>query len=256
MRALTPILPGRSAVASVAEHYDRHLGPVYAWMVGDVGAAMDRGRDELRALGIRPGATGRAVDLGAGVGLHAVPLAELGFAVLALDACAALVAELRGRAGGLPVRAVEGDLLRFTEHLAGPVDVIVCMGDTLTHLPGREAVEALLARVAAALAPRGVFVATFRDYASTELEGTRRFIPVRSDESRSLTCFLEYARDVVAVHDLLHERGEAGWQLRVSSYPKLRLDPAWVADALTGLGLTVRRDTAPGGMVRIVAHRV
>lgn len=243
-------------MASVAEHYDQHLGPVYSWMIGDVGAAIDRSRDELRALGLRPGSTGNAVDLGAGPGQHAIPLAELGFSVLALDTCATLVEELRRRAGGLPIRVVEGDLLRFGKQLSGPVDVILCMGDTLTHLPSREAVGTLLREVAVALAVPGAFLVTFRDYASTELEGTRRFIPVRSDEARSLTCFLEYAEEIVTVHDLLHERRDAGWQLRVSSYPKLRLGPTWVADTLMRLGLVVQQDTAPNGMVRILAQRV
>jgi SAM-dependent methyltransferase len=242
-------------VAKVSDHYDRHLGPVYTWMVGDVEAALERNREELRGLGLRPGSTGVAVDLGTGPGLHAVPLAQLGFSVVAIDACAALVRELRARAGTWPIRALEGDLLSFQRHLDGPVDAILCLGDTLTHLPSRASVEALLEEVAAALAPEGVFIATFRDYASAPLEGVRRFIPVRSDERRSLTCFLEYGEETVTVYDLLHERAEEGWQFRVSSYPKLRLPPAWVAERLAALGLTPQQEMTPGGMVRIVARR-
>lgn len=242
-------------MSSVSEHYDRHLGPVYSWMIGDIDAAIDRNREELRALGLRPGPTGIAVDLGAGPGLHAISLAMLGFSVLALDTCAPLVEELRQRAGDLPVRAVEGDLLGFREWLDGSVDAILCMGDTLTHLPSQEAVKILLGEVAATLATPGVFITTFRDYVSTALEGSRRFIPVRNDEARSLTCFLEYAEEIVTVYDLLHEREDTGWQLRVSSYPKLRLDPAWVAGTLTTLGLAVQQDTISNAMVRIVARR-
>jgi hypothetical protein len=39
-------------VTTVSEHYDRHLGPVYSWMHGDLQAALARGGAELRALGI------------------------------------------------------------------------------------------------------------------------------------------------------------------------------------------------------------
>lgn len=216
---------------------------------------MERSREELRALGVRPGSTATAVDLGAGPGLHAIPLAELGFSVLAIDACGPLVEELRSRTGTLPVRAVEGDLREFRQYLDGPADAMLCMGDTLTHLPDREAVEALLKDVAAALAAPGVFVTTFRDYASVTLSGTQRFIPVRSDATRSLTCFLDYGEETVTVYDLVHEWGEGGARFSVSSYPKLRLSPDWVAEKLTGLGLSVQRDTTPSGMVRIVARR-
>jgi SAM-dependent methyltransferase len=243
-----------SSVASVAEHYDGHLGPVYRWMVGDIMAAMERSRAELHAVGIVPGATGLAIDLGAGLGLHAIPLARLGFEVVAIETSSPMAEELRRETGDLPVRAVEGDLRRFREYVSGLADVIACMGDTLTHLPSQEAVAQVLDDVAATLASPGVFVATFRDYTRAGPAGTARFIPVRSDEARILTCFLEYGEGTVTVHDLLHERTDAGWQLRASSYPKLRLDPAWVVGRLEAVGLSARQEAGPGGMVRIVAR--
>jgi hypothetical protein len=70
---------------------------------------------------------------------------------------------------------------------------------------------------------------------------------------RILTCFLEYADTTVTVHDLLHQREGASWRLSASSYSKLRLSPEWVAERLSSLGLSVRRDTVPGGMIRIAA---
>ena len=72
---------------------------------------------------------------------------------------------------------------------------------------------------------------------------------------RILTCFLEYGEQQVTVYDLLHEREGAGWQQRVSSHPKLRLDPQWVVAKLTALGLNARREAGFGGMVRIVAAK-
>jgi hypothetical protein len=41
----------------------------------------------------------------------------------------------------------------------------------------------------------------------------------------------------------------------VSSYPKLRLAPAWVAEQLSAQGLKARIETAPAGMVRVIATR-
>jgi 2-polyprenyl-3-methyl-5-hydroxy-6-metoxy-1,4-benzoquinol methylase len=236
-------------------HYETHLGPIYSWMVGDIDAAFARSAAELASLHLPKTAGGGALDLGAGFGLHALPLARLGYAVTAVDNCRALLAELKVRAHDLPIKTVHADIAAFGAYVSQPLDVILCMGDTLTHLPDRASVESLLGQSAAALTPGGMFVATFRNYVAAALESERRFIPVRSDARRILTCFLEYGAAEVTVYDLLHEREGEVWRQRVSSYQKLRLDPQWVASKLTALGLTVRRDAAPGGMVRIAATR-
>jgi 2-polyprenyl-3-methyl-5-hydroxy-6-metoxy-1,4-benzoquinol methylase len=241
-------------VTAVDNHYANHLGPLYTWMVGDIDAALSRSDKELAALPLPSKAGATAVDLGAGFGLHAIPLARRGFSVVAIDSYAPLLGELTARQGTLPIRTVTANLLDFRAHVAGPADVIVCMGDTLTHLPDRSSVEFLCEEVAAALAAGGLFVATFRDYVSTPLAGDSRFILVRSDAERVMTCFLEYADTTLTVHDLVHEREGAIWRLRVSSYPKLRLPPHWLAERLTALGLEVRRDTT-GGMTRIAARK-
>ena len=239
---------------TVADHYERHLGPIYTWMVGDVDAALSRGDAELDAVSLPSTGAGTAVDLGAGFGMHSLPLARRGFTVVAIDTYEPLLKELMSRRGALPIRTVNADLLTFRAHIAGPVDVIVCMGDTLPHLPNHSSVESLLGYVAASLSPGGLFVATFRDYVSAPLQGDGRFILVRGDEERILTCFLEYADTTVTVHDLLHQREGGSWRLHASSYSKLRLSPQRVAEQLSSLGLSVRRDTASGGMIRIAAR--
>jgi 2-polyprenyl-3-methyl-5-hydroxy-6-metoxy-1,4-benzoquinol methylase len=234
-------------------HYKNHLGPIYAWMLGDLPAAFARGAAEIDALPLPAG--GIAVDLGAGLGLHSLPLAKRGFQVVALDNCQVLLDELRAHAQALPIQARYGDLSQFPSFITGPPRVIVCMGDTLTHLPTRGDVETLLVSVAASLSSGGVFAATFRDYATRTLQGEQRFILVRADEDRILTCFLEYQDTHVTVHDILTERRQGQWSQRVSSYPKLRLAPEWVAARLTGAGFSVHRDATPSGMVRIVATK-
>jgi hypothetical protein len=240
--------------STVADHYETHLGPIYTWMVGDVDAALSRGNVELDALRLPSKAGGTAVDLGAGFGMHSLPLARRGFGVVAIDTYDPLLKELLSRKGSLPIRTVNADLLAFRAHVTGPTDVIVCMGDTLTHLPNHSSVESLFGDGAASLNPGGLFAATFRDYVSAPLQGDARFILVRGDEDRVLTCFLEYTDTTVTVHDLLHQRQGGSWRLRASSYPKLRLSPEWVVEQLSSLGLSVRREAAPGGMIRIIAR--
>jgi SAM-dependent methyltransferase len=239
---------------SAAAHYKTHLGPVYSWMLGDMDAAFARSDAELDQLQL-PDRGGVALDLGAGIGLHAIPLARRGFAVTAIDSCAALLDELRVHGAALPIAAIHADLLEFPAFVKQPPAVILCMGDTLTHLATMSAVQSLLAAVAGALAPDGVFAATFRDYATRPLDGDRRFILVRADERRILTCFLEYGEQVVTVHDLLTEQEQGHWRQTVSSYPKLRLAPDWVASKLVEYGLAVRRDASASGLVRIVGTK-
>jgi 2-polyprenyl-3-methyl-5-hydroxy-6-metoxy-1,4-benzoquinol methylase len=238
---------------SVHDHYASHLAPIYAWMCGGVEAALVRADAELDALGLMPRAERRAVDLGAGFGAHSIPLARRGFEVLAMDGSAQLLRELRALAASLPIEAVQDDILSFRSHLTGGApEVILCMGDTLTHLSDLRAVEILFEAAASAIAPGGVLVLSFRDY-TTALEGERRFIPVKSDADRILTCFLEYTAEHVVVHDLVHERTGGEWRQRVSAYRKLRLPPDWVAAALGRAGFRTRRQASSGGMVRLVS---
>ena len=239
----------------VQRHYDTHLAPIYVWMVGDIAAASQRSRDFFAAAGLKSGAHGVAVDLGCGFGLQAIPLAELGYAVTALDFSAELLGELRSRAGTLPVRAVKDDLLNFPGHLTAPANVIVCMGDTLTHLPSLAAVNDLLHLAVANLAPGGLLALTFRDYVGAELKRDQRFIPVRSDDQRILTCFLEYGDGFVDVHDLVHARVPGGWRQSVSRYRKLRLDRHAVATWLSSLGLEIVRHDVERGLVTVLAKK-
>jgi SAM-dependent methyltransferase len=238
---------------SVADHYESLLAPVYTWMVGGHERAFALGQADLVPV-LREGKF--AVDLGAGFGMHTIPLARAGWRVLAIDSSAALLGELSGFAAGLEVREVCGDLLEFAEHLASNErpDLILCMGDTLTHLESLDAVAELSRTVAAHLAPGGRFVATFRDYSRLP-QGDARFIPVRADEHRILTCFLEEFDDHVQVHDVLHERTQETWITKVSSYRKLRLSPEYVRQTFVTAGLQTTVESGPRGMVRLIADR-
>ena len=242
-------------MASVTDHYQNHLAPVYVWMAGGLDAAIARGAGEIDALLPHLSAGSSAVDVGAGFGMHSIPLARRGCAVVALDTSSLLLEQLARASVGLPIHAVLDDGLAFPKYLTSSPDAILCMGDTLTHLPDTDAVKTLASLAATSLRAGGTFVASFRDY-STAAAGTARFVSVRSDAERLLTCFLEYQADTVDVHDLLHERRDAAWQLRVSVYRKLRLSPAWVGEVLEENGFAVRLVPGLGGLVRVIALKL
>jgi SAM-dependent methyltransferase len=238
----------------VRSHYESFLAPVYSWLTGGAEAAFARGEVELDALRLMPRrAAASALDLGAGFGMHSVPLARRGFNVVAVDSSGALLRELRGHAGKLPILTAETDLLDFPRYIAGPTDVILCMGDTLTHLASKQAIESLFAQVVAVLAPGGAFVLTFRDYSAPMIRESR-FIPVKSDADRIFTCFLEYGNEHVDVYDVLHERQGSQWTQRVSGYRKLRLPPDWVCAALRHAGFQATQEAGLSGMIRVVAR--
>src|SRR5207245_1865143 len=96
-----------------------------------------------------------AVDLGCGSGFQSVALARLGFQVLAIDFSQRLLAELSDRASGLPVEAIAGDIRDVASLVPTAVGLVVCMGDTLSHLDGDADPTRVFDGVAARLAARG-----------------------------------------------------------------------------------------------------
>jgi SAM-dependent methyltransferase len=243
-------------VNSAKEHYDQHLGAIYSWMAGDENAALKRNRSLFRQMALDAAAKGLAIDLGCGTGFQSIPLAEFGYSVLAIDSCAVLLSQLRERASSLPIRTIHDDLLNFTRHISDQAQLVTCMGDTLTHLDSLDAVHNLISEVSRELVEGGMLVLTFRDYVSVELRGHQRFIPVRSDDTRILTCFLEYHQEFVEVYDLLYHKVGTQWTLSASSYRKLRLDKNWLIRQMSELGLAIVRDTFDSGMVSIVAKKI
>jgi 16S rRNA G527 N7-methylase RsmG len=247
-------MTGRS-VANVEQHYDQVLSDVYSWMHGGFDAALARFSEFFTSRGIAPRGSGRAIDLGAGCGFQSIPLARLGFAVTAIDIDRKLLDELRAHAGSADITIVRGDLLEFDEHSRGAAELVVCMVDTLVHLAAKNDVSALFAKVHAALEAGGKFIVSFRDL-SREAAELDRFIPVRSDDATVFTCFLEYERETVKVHDLVYRKQEDGrWTFFKSFYRKLRLAQPWVEAELVRAGFTKVEASAERGFITIVATR-
>jgi hypothetical protein len=133
---------------------------------------------------------------------------------------------------------------------SGAVDVVVCMRETLLHLPDHHAVEALFQCAAAALAAEGTLVLSYRDLTGA-LEGIDRFF--RSAPMRTASCCVRSITTkprTVTVTDVVYTRAGEGWDLNKSSYRKLRIGPDEVVGRLEAAGLsfttTRRRRTGCG----------
>lgn len=247
-------------MSEVQDHYHNLLAKHYTWMFG---TPFDAKVSEQKAIledTLQPPADcsglGLAVDLGSGPGFQTIALSELGYSpVIAIDTSESLLKELQSHQGDRPVQTICSDLLKFSEFVSPmTADVIVCMGDTITHLGSKDSVEELIRSAVDTLIPGGKFVISYRDL-SAEVTGLDRFIPVYADEGKVMTCFLEFDRsDAVLVHDLVYSCEGSKWLLEKSSYRKLRLPIDWLENAMMRVGFIVSRGQA-GRLIRLIGQK-
>jgi hypothetical protein len=239
---------------SAKEHYDTHLAAFYSWMTGDFDTNRKEQQFFLEKQGILPASTKVAIDLGAGHGIQSAALATLGFSVKAIDFNRQLLDELTTNCKNLDVTAIEDDIRSIAAYKSLNPELIVCSGDTLTHLENDAEIKRFIDDCCDALPDKGKLLFSFRDY-SEKLSGDKRFIPVKSDDNRILTCFLDYTATHVLVTDLLYERTPTGWQQKISSYKKVRVPASEVADMLTRNGMRILFNESVNRIMTITAEK-
>lgn len=222
---------------SAKEHYDKLLGSVYSWMIGDFQTLVNRQKEEFVKAGIVATPSSLALDLGAGNGVQSIALSDLGFNVTAIDFNRQLIDELKANAAGRDIQVIEDDLL-IGPRLKPSPSLIVCCGDTIGHLSGFDKLNELIAGSYSALVQGGKLYLSFRDY-SRELEGVDRFIPVKQDETRIFTCFLEFFEGTVGVTDILLHKVDGKWEHKIRSYFKLRTTVDMVENAIRSVGFNI-----------------
>jgi SAM-dependent methyltransferase len=243
-------------MSTVTEHYETLLAHHYSWMFNQ--SFEEKVAEQRKILDEVLDAEERnlAIDLGAGPGFQSIALAELGFSrVVAIDTSEILLKELEAHRKNHSVQTVHADICDL-QNIATlrQANAIVCMGDTLTHLPSKADVDQLFLNAYNALAPGGSLILTFRDL-TIDLHGLDRFLPIRSEADKIMTCFLEFeSPDSVRVHDLIHRQGPAGWTLQKSSYAKLRLSPTWVTQHVLDAGFSLSAQK-PVGRLQLIAAK-
>lgn len=234
------------------KHYDSHLARIYSWMAGDFAARTVEFCSFLESQHIKPSSSKIAIDLGAGDGAQSSALAKGGFSVKAVDFNRALLEELNQNCKGQDVTTFEGDIMSIGNFAKLNPELILCWGDTLTHLDTQGRIESFIEQCADALSEGGKLILSFRDY-SEKINGDQRFIPVKSDTQRILTCFLDYLPTHVMVTDLIHEFDGKNWQQTVSSYSKVRISQDEVSEILHNNTMNVVFEETLRGIVRIIA---
>lgn len=152
------------------------LAQVYDWLVRD--ALLDP-RDAAAAYA--PAAEliperGRVLDCAAGAGQLAVGLALGGFDVTATDASPAMIVRARELAADHAVNLTTAvctwdDLPALA--VPGPFDAVFCVGNSISHAPGRAPRRAALAAMAHLLSPDGVLAVAARDWEYVRAAGDR-----------------------------------------------------------------------------------
>jgi hypothetical protein len=104
------------------------------------------------------------------------------------------------------------------------------------------------------LETKGKLILSFRDY-GTELVDEQRFIPVKADESKILTCVLKYFKDKVRVTDILHEKIDGNWRQRVSSYYKVRVTASRMEQLVAMAGFKILSKEVIARMNYLIAEK-
>ena len=99
---------------------------------------------------------GAALELGIGTGRIALPLAQRGIRVQAIDLSEAMIARLRAKPGGEEIGVTIGDFA--TTRVVGTFSLAYLVFNTIMNLTTQELQLACFQNVAAHLEPRGCFV--------------------------------------------------------------------------------------------------
>lgn len=241
-------------MADIQGHYQNFLAPYYEWIFGGLSKNLIHYRAFFKKHKVSPLHSGVAVDLGSGCGFQSIPLAETGFNVIAIDQSQALLKQLGRYTAGLPIVVIQDNLLNFTAHCPAKVELIICMGDTLSHLNSQTEVRQLVKKAYRSLEENGILILGFRDL-SDEVMELDRFIPVRNDSKRIFTCFLEFEQKHVKVHDIIYEKAKDHWDLKKSYFRKLRISQSWANDCLQKAGFIVELCSRRKGLVTILARK-
>ncbi len=227
---------------------------IIPWIYGGFEKKVEENRKFFAGKGIKPVSNGIAVDLGAGTGFQSIPLAELGFSVTAVDFSKKLLLELESKKSGHNIKIIKDNILNFDSYTDLRPELIVCMGDTLTHLESIKSVEDLVKNCSRVLAEKGKLILTFRDL-TIELQDENRFILLSGCDNKIFTCFLEYYPDYVRVYDIVLEKENGRWNQHISFYDKIKISLENIKTIINKSGLEEVFIENKNGLITFIASK-
>jgi SAM-dependent methyltransferase len=169
------------------------IAEYYTLFYRDWATQMEREGLGLRSI-FRNQGVKRVLDVSCGAGAQAVPLAQLGFDVVAADPSAGMLrkgVEIATEYGVREkIRFLQVDFLNLLSKVEGPFDALVSKGNALPHLLLDSEIEVALQNFYKLLRPGGLLVIGMRDF-GLFIEDRPRFIPgfmhKLDDESEFIT---------------------------------------------------------------------
>lgn len=160
------------------EFYDA-IAQYYPFFFRDWEVQMEREGLGLRSIFRNRGVL-RVLDASCGAGAQAVPLAQLGFDVVAVDPSQGMLRKAQEIAAQYEVvdkiHFERADFLTLPELVEGPFDAVVSKGNSLPHLLEDAEIEAAVHHFYTLLRPGGTLVIGMRDFGPF-MEDRPRFIP-------------------------------------------------------------------------------
>jgi len=137
----------------------------------------------------------RVLDASCGPGTQTVPLAQLGFEVVAADPSGGLLAKARETAAKYGVQDkiqfVQSDFLHLHDNTKGPFDAVVSKGNALPHLLTDDEIETAVLTFFDLLRPGGTLVIGMRDFGPF-MEDRPRFLPGFAHEADNGSEFISF----------------------------------------------------------------
>ncbi|PJZ68315.1 methyltransferase [Leptospira perolatii] len=232
---------------SPKQHYENFLSEKYAWMLGDLPEKEKEELELFESWGFSPQKNGYAWDLGSGNGVQSLPLAKLGFKVLAIDFSENLLNELKSRSKTDQIQTKVADIRDPTLYTGESPELLICMGDTLTHLESQMEVGDLLSTWASFLMDGAKLVLGYRDLSSGK-DGDKIGFVVRSEREKIFSCLLTFATGIVEVTDIFHEWNGGSWNYQMSTYHKIVLPLDRMIESISKRGFALLHQKERNGM--------
>lgn len=161
-----------------SEFYDA-IAEYYSYFYRDWETQLERQGLSLRSI-FRNRGVDRVLDASCGAGVQAIPLAQLGFHVVAADPSAGMlrVAQETAAKYGVQekIRFERAGFLQLHDIVQTPFDAIITKGNALPHLLLDDEIETALLAFHEMLRPGGTLVIGMRDFGPF-MEDRPRFLP-------------------------------------------------------------------------------